>query len=238
MLLLRFDPEQPLTLGAIFNITTGVIEDRYGSTYVKDNKERKVWFLHMGDMDSINQKINFEELEENERRLYEKREARAAFKPMNYPLERNELRIHENKFLQTSDYLISCRGKTIGYSMKDHEHNENNQIIHKGSCILPTHHFLVLRPRSASLQDIEYLHFVLDMYVEHVLSVEKSNKNILSKGDIESREIKMIYNQAKQEEFVKILKGLKEEARLVQDKISFHLRNYTDTMDSNTNKNY
>jgi hypothetical protein len=72
------------------------------------------------------------------------------------------------------------------------------------------------------------------MYVEHVLSVEKNNKNILSKGDIESREIKMIYNQVKQEEFVKILKGLKEEARLVQDKISFHLRNYTDTMDSNT----
>ena len=142
--------------------------------------------------------------------------------------------IHENKFLQTSDYLISCRGKTIGYSLKKHEHNEHNQIIHKGSCILPTHHFLVLRPRSASLQDIEYLHFVLDMYVEHVLSVEKNNKNILSKGDIESREIKMIYNQVKQEEFVKILKGLKEEARLVQDKISFHLRNYTDTMDSNT----
>ena len=48
----------------------------------------------------------------------------------------------------------------------------------------------------------------------------------------------MIYNQAKQEEFVKILKELKEEARLVQDKISFHLRNYTDTMDSNTNKKY
>ena len=41
MLLLRFDPEQPLTLGAIFNITTGVIEDRYGSTFVKDNKESK-----------------------------------------------------------------------------------------------------------------------------------------------------------------------------------------------------
>jgi hypothetical protein len=180
MLLLRFDPEQPLTLGAIFNITTGVIEDRYGSTYVKDNKENKVWFLHMGDMDSVNQKINFEELEENERRLNEKREARAAFKPTNNPLERNELRIHENKFLQTSDYLISCRGKTIGYSMKNHEHNENNQIIHKGSCILPTHHFLVLRPRSASLQDIEYLHFVLDMYVEHVLSVEKNNKNSIN----------------------------------------------------------
>jgi DNA polymerase III alpha subunit len=165
----------------------------------------------MGDMDSVNQKINFEELEENERKLNEKREARAAFKPTNNAFEKNELRIHENKFLQTSDYLISCRGKTIGYSLKNHEHNEHNQIIHKGSCILPTHHFLVLRPRSASLQDIEYLHFVLDMYVEHVLSVEKNNKNILSKGDIESREIKMIYNQVKQEEFVKILKGLKEE---------------------------
>ena len=101
MLLLRFDPEQSLSLCAIFNITTGVIEDRYGSTFVKDNKESKVWFLHMGDMDSVNQKINFEELEENERKLNEKREARAAFKPTNNAFEKNELRIHENKFLQT-----------------------------------------------------------------------------------------------------------------------------------------
>lgn len=232
MLLLLLDPEQPVTLGAIFNITTGVIEDRYGNTYIKDKQEKKLWFLHMGDMDSDKRIINFDELEENEKRLNEKREARAAIKPTINLVERNELKINENKFLHSSDYLISCRGKTIGYSMLNHEQNEANQIIYKGSCILPTHHFLVLRPRSTSQQDIKYLHFVLDMYVEHVLSVEKINKNILSKADIENREIKIIYNHQKQEDFINTYNQLQEEARLVQEKISYHLRNYTNTLNA------
>ncbi len=225
MLLLRLNDLFKSTFGAFFDISTGVIEERYGSAYHKENEESKVWFLHMGDMDSRNQKIDFQELEVNERELFKKREKRAVYKSTHNLVERNDLKIQDHKLLQISDYLISCRGKIVGYSMKDMEHNEKKQIVYNGRCILPTHHFLTLRPRESSFQDIEYLHFVLDVFIKYQLEID-FNKNILSKGDIVNRELTISYNSDEREEFMKRIREYQAKEKSIQDLIVFESNNY------------
>ena len=73
LLLLLIDEHELITLDNLFHITTGILEDKHERFIEHNNDQRKVWFLHMGDMRANDGLIDFENLAQNESDLINNR---------------------------------------------------------------------------------------------------------------------------------------------------------------------
>ena len=79
LLLLTDDNNLTITLDNLFHISTGILEDKHERFIELGDEQRKVWFLHMGDMLSDDGLIDFANLEYNESRLLASRLRREQF---------------------------------------------------------------------------------------------------------------------------------------------------------------
>jgi hypothetical protein len=79
LLLLTDDNNLTITLDNLFHISTGILEDKHERFIDLGDEQRKVWFLHMGDMLSDDGLIDFENIAQNESRLLASRLRREKF---------------------------------------------------------------------------------------------------------------------------------------------------------------
>ena len=73
LLLLTDDNNLTITLDNLFHISTGILEDKHERFIELGDEQRKVWFLHMGDMRANDGLIDFENLAQNESDLINNR---------------------------------------------------------------------------------------------------------------------------------------------------------------------
>ena len=96
LLLLLTDVYEPITLDNLFHISTGLLEDKHERFIEQNNEQRKVWFLHMGDMRANDGLIDFENLAQNESDLINNRLKREKKKANGFIILTTEkLRVRE-----------------------------------------------------------------------------------------------------------------------------------------------
>ena len=121
LLLLTDDNNLTITLDNLFHISTGILEDKHERFIELGDEQRKVWFLHMGDMLSDDGLIDFENIAQNESRLLASRLRREKFlASKNRQIENKNVELiplTSKKLVQPTDYLLCIRGIPTGYSV-------------------------------------------------------------------------------------------------------------------------
>ena len=193
MLLLLIPPEDNLNikLDNLFHISTGILEDKHERFIEIDQQKQKVWFLHMGDMISTENIIDFENLSKNEIDLIKNRERREQKKNKSKLDKKDEIKaalipIDEKKLIQSTDYLLCARGIPAGYSMIDSiKESKKYENFKENFYAAATHHFIVFKLRDTyEYMNIPYLHIMLDILVKtKLLEIYKLKK---ANGDKDS----------------------------------------------------
>jgi len=164
----------------LFDVTSGILEERYLDFYVNEvGVKQDVRFIRMDSIRENENTIKLPELREKiERNLEEKAKIIADGKQ--YKSDRVKVvqkEIPLEKILKPNDYLISTRGNPRGISLSDYDFKLYSDIY---SNLVPTHHFIVLRPKAAIIKNkmisIQLLHLMLNLVVENVFKVNYAEK--------------------------------------------------------------
>lgn len=164
----------------LFDVTSGILEERYLDFYVNEvGVKQDVRFIRMDTIRENENTIKLPELREKiERNLEEK--AKIISDGKQYKTDRVKVvqkEIPLEKILKPNDYLISTRGNPRGISLSDYDFKLYSDIY---SNLVPTHHFIVLRPKAAIIENkmisIQLLHLVLNLVVENVFKPNYAEK--------------------------------------------------------------
>jgi hypothetical protein len=181
LLLLLTDVYEPITLDNLFHISTGLLEDKHERFIEHNNDQRKVWFLHMGDMRANDGLIDFENLAQNESDLINNRLKRGKKKIASKKDTNNDsidlIPITEKRLIQSTDYLLCVRGVPAGYSMIKSMNELKKYKRFENFCAVATHHFIIFKLRdNYSNMNIHYIHLILDSIVKNELLDLYNNK--------------------------------------------------------------
>ena len=161
------------SLHELFELFTGVNEDKYGSEIQIEGEIKKITLLRLS---SINEKENNtikskNELEELERDL---REMRNKKKGNEYSPMAKAVIADEKFLLSKNDYLITTRGevRVVNLKVTFENHDIPNEVV-------PTQHFICLRPRKNTIRQYqkEYLDIIVQQIAEYLQNRSKE-KNI------------------------------------------------------------
>jgi hypothetical protein len=238
------DIHESITLDNLFHISTGLLEEKYERFIEYNNEQRKVWFLHMGDMIPSNGLIDFENLAQNEEDLINNRLKREKKKASKKNIIKNGspelLPISEKRLIQPTDYLLCVRGVPAGYSMiksinelKYHKQFEN-------FCAVATHHFIIFKLRdNYSNMNINYIHLILDSVVKNELldlynnkknglvsknsnklATSNNNQGVIITGikEIKDIKVKIFKRLEKQDELVTLHNDIVEATKKIEEK--------------------
>lgn len=183
LLLLLIDEHEFITLDNLFHISTGLLEDKHERFIEQNNEQRKVWFLHMGDMRANEGLIDFENLANNEEDLIQNRLKREKKKiatkkdTSDDPIDL--IPITEKRLIQPTDYLLCVRGVPAGYSMIKSMNELKKYKQFENFSAVATHHFIIFKLRdNYSNMNIHYIHLILDSIVKNeLLDLYNSKKN-------------------------------------------------------------
>jgi len=224
LLLLLIDEHELITLDNLFHITTGILEDKHERFIEHNNDQRKVWFLHMGDMRANDGLIDFENLAQNESDLINNRLKREKKKIASKKDTNNDsidlIPITEKRLIQPTDYLLCVRGVPAGYSMIKSMNELKNHKQFENFYAAATHHFIIFKLRdNYSNMNINYIHLILDSFVKNELldlynskknGLETKNLNIINQVSVIITGIKEIKDIK-----VKVFKRLEKQDELV-----------------------
>jgi len=142
------------TIGDLFEIYNGVIEERHLPIVAENNSDLN--FIRINSFTEngvLHDKIRLRELQELHTN---KREDNFKKLPDKKP-------INEKKKLRNSDYIIYTRGMPRGFSMLKSEIDDNLNVV-------ATHQFICLKPRTNIIEVyLPYLHLVMDLFVDRDL---------------------------------------------------------------------
>ena len=240
LLLLLTDVYEPITLDNLFHISTGLLEDKHERFIEQNNEQRKVWFLHMGDMRANEGLIDFENLANNEEDLIHNRLKREKKKiatkkdTSNDPIDL--IPITEKRLIQPTDYLLCVRGVPAGYSMIKSMNELKKYKRFEDFCAVATHHFIIFKLRdNYSNMNINYIHLILDSFVKNELldlyngkksGLETKNLNIINQGsviitgikEIKDIKVKVFKRLEKQDELVSLHNDIVEATKKIEAK--------------------
>lgn len=172
LLLLSDDNNLTITLDNLFHISTGILEDKHERFIEMGGEQRKVWFLHMGDMLSNDGLIDFENIEQNETKLLASRLRRENFfASRNRQVERKDtdlIPLTFKKLVQPTDYLLCIRGIPTGYSVMRSLKNLSKFPKLKNFTASASHHFIIFKLRNNYAHiNVKFIHLVLDSIVKN-----------------------------------------------------------------------
>jgi len=247
LLLLTDDNNLTITLDNLFHISTGILEDKHERFIDLGDEQRKVWFLHMGDMLSDHGLIDFENIEQNETRLLASRLRREKFlATKNRKIENKDVELiplTSKKLIQPTDYLLCIRGIPTGYSVMRSLKKLSKFPEFKNFAAAATHHFVIFKLReNYAHMNVEFVHLILDSIVKNdILELYNKKRKALEerrRGEVEPlispvvitsiREIKDILITIpkqidRQEKLVNMHNELIEEAEKLRDKANTYL---------------
>ena len=185
------DTDAHETMDSLFDIKVGLIEDRY--LHLSKDSNEPVYFLKAKSFVDVLEKekniyskyfLSFEKrsrlstefLNKIEMGDQKKENEKKDLNEINQ-LQDNKSYIKKSRILDKNDYLISIRGKPIGYSLYRIEEIDQYHFV-------PSHYFIRLKPRNPNKFDIEYLHMLLDQLVDCklVLDFEEIESNMKMQG--------------------------------------------------------
>lgn len=174
LLLLTDDNNLTISLDNLFHISTGILEDKHERFIDLGGEQRKVWFLHMGDMISNEGFIDFENIEHNETKLFASRLRREKFlASKNRQVEKMDtetIPLTSKKLIQPTDYLLCIRGIPTGYSLMRSFKNLSKFPELKNFAAAATHHFIIFKLRNNYAHiNVQFVHLVLDSIVSNEL---------------------------------------------------------------------
>lgn len=142
------------TVGDLFEIYNGVIEERHLPIMAETNSELN--FIRINSFTEngvLHEKIRLRELQEIHTN---KREDPSKKLPEKKP-------INEKKILRNADYIIYTRGMPRGFSMLKSDIGDDLNVV-------ATHQFICLKPRTNIIEVyLPYLHLVMDLFVDRDL---------------------------------------------------------------------
>ncbi len=156
-----------LTIGDLFDVFNGVIEDRHLPIVADANSE--INFIRVNSFSETNDLFDKKKLDEICLGQVKRKE-----NPFTITDDRKPVNV--KKVLIKEDYIIYTRGIPRGFSMQ-------NAPIGNELNVVATHQFICLRPRTKLIEVyLPYLHLVLDLFVEKDLKKLFDSKLIKS-GD-------------------------------------------------------
>jgi|LakMenE01Jun11ns_1017448.scaffolds.fasta_scaffold9724569_1 hypothetical protein len=172
LLLLTDDNNLTITLDNLFHISTGILEDKHERFIELGDEQRKVWFLHMGDMLSDDGLIDFENIAQNESRLLASRLRREKFlASKNRQIENKNVELiplTSKKLVQPTDYLLCIRGIPTGYSVMRSLKKLSKFPEFKNFAAAATHHFVIFKLReNYAHMNVQFIHLILDSIVKN-----------------------------------------------------------------------
>lgn len=172
LLLLTDENNLTITLDNLFHISTGILEDKHERFIDLGDEQRKVWFLHMGDMLSDQGLIDFENIEQNETKLLASRLRREkSLSTKIRQIENKEIELislTSKKLIQPTDYLLCIRGIPTGYSVMRSLKNLDKFPEFKNFAAAATHHFVIFKLRdNYAHMNVQFVHLILDSIVKN-----------------------------------------------------------------------
>lgn len=170
-------PDKVDRLDNLFDIRLGLIEDRY--LHLTQDSEKPVHFITVKSFTDVPEKDKTQVLGAELSQLKKLDPAwleRLNLQNENQKVEEKVVReikkrvlVKPDSLLAKDDYLISVRGRPIGYSLL----NVNELDMYN---FVPTHHFIRLRPLKTFTKNKLYAHLILDQLVKFELSVAFESK--------------------------------------------------------------
>jgi hypothetical protein len=164
----------------LFDVTSGILEERYLDFYINEaGVKQEVNFIRM---DTIRGNENTFKLPDGREKIDSALEEKAKVISEDNPKKSNRVKVNQKeipleKILKPDDYLISTRGDPRGISLMNYESTLFSDIY---SNLVPTHHFIVLRPKAAIIKNklisIQLLHLMLNLVVENVFKTNYAEK--------------------------------------------------------------
>ncbi len=155
------------TIGDLFEVFNGVLEDRHLPIVAETNSE--INFIRVNSFSDSNALFDKQQLDEIQLGQVKKKE--------NLFTNTNDRKpVNDKKVLIKEDYIIYTRGLPRGFSML-------NAPIGNELNVVATHQFICLRPRTKLIEVyMPYLHLVLDLFVEKDLK-ELFDSKLIKNGD-------------------------------------------------------
>ena len=160
----------------LFDVGSGLLEERFLNYYINESGEKQeIGFIRMDFIRGIDDALELpEQRKKIERNLEEKSKKIREDKPTKSERTKAlQKEIPFEKILRRDDFLISTRGEPKGISLLDYEYTLYNNLV-------PTHHFIVLRPKAALIRSnmisIELLHMMLKLIVEKIFKENYEEK--------------------------------------------------------------
>ena len=247
LLLLTDDNNLTITLDNLCHISTGILEDKHERFIELGGEQRKVWFLHMGDMLSNDGLIDFENIEQNETKLLASRLRRENFlASRNRQVERKDtelIPLTSKKLVQPTDYLLCIRGIPTGYSVMRSLKKLSKYPEFKNFAAAATHHFVIFKLReNYAHMNVQFVHLILDSIVKNdMLELYNKKRKALEerkRGEDEPNILPVVITSIKeikdilitipkqidrQEKLVNMHNELVEEAERLRDKANTYL---------------
>ena len=159
----------------LFEVNSGLLEERFLNYYTDDSGQKKeIGFIRM---DTIRENDDAVELPEQRRKIELELEEKAKRMTDGKPKKTDRIKVQKEippeKILKSDDFLISTRGEPKGISLLNFEFNDFSNLV-------PTHHFIVLRPNAALIKNkmmsVELLHMMLKLIVEKIFKEKYKEK--------------------------------------------------------------